>query len=222
MSGIFRRVRDITLASLNEHLDRAEDPIQLIDQFLMRTQQEINESERLYKQYVMHANQMKQQMNQAVELRDRREQQALIALKANEEYAAKLALQEKLMHEEKAQHYTELYNRTKDSILELEQQLHTLKGEFQTVYDKRQLYIARMQTIRLQQRMNERTNHFGGNQTDGMFRRLDDRVTDMEWETQSLNNIRHMNQNIQGSYEKEAQLQQEMQRLREKLNTPKE
>ncbi|WP_028546811.1 PspA/IM30 family protein [Paenibacillus taiwanensis] len=222
MSNIFRRVRDITLASLNEHLEKSEDPIRLIDQFLMRTRQEITEAERLYQQYVMHANQMKQQLNQAAELRDRREQQALLALKANEEYAAKLALQEKLMHEEKVLNYTDLYDKSKQAILDLEEQLHTLKSEFQTVYDKRQMYIARMQTIRLQQRMNERG--FGNpNQVDGMFRRLDDRVTDMEWESQSLRDVRRMNDaSYRGSYEKDAQVQQEMERLKQKLNTPKE
>lgn len=223
MSNIIRRVRDITLATLNEHLEKSEDPVRLIDQFLMRTQQEIGEAERLYQQYVMHTNQMKQQMNQAIELRDRREQQAMLALKANEEYAAKLALQEKMMHEEKAQHYEDLYEKSKQSILELEEQLHTLKSEFQTVYDKRQMFIARMQTLRLQQRMNERSSFYGGQQVDNMFRRLDDRVSGMEWESQSLRDVRRMNEeNYRTSYEKESQLQQEMERLKQKLNRPKE
>lgn len=222
MSNIMRRVRDITLATLNEHLEKSEDPVKLIDQFLMRTQQEIGEAERLYQQYVMHANQMKQQMNQAAELRDRREQQAMLALKAGEEYAAKLALQEKLMHEEKAQNYEELFEKSKQAILELEEQLHTLKSEFQTVYDKRQMYIARMQTLRLQQRMNERAGFYGGQQVDNMFRRLDERVSDMEWDSQSLRDVRRMNEGGYRTYERESQLQQEMERLKQKLNQPKE
>lgn len=222
MSNIMKRVRDITLATLNEHLEKSEDPVKLIDQFLMRTQQEIGETERLYQQYVMHANQMKQQMNQAVELRDRREQQAMLALKAGEEYAAKLALQEKLIHEEKVQNYEELFEKSKQAILELEEQLHTLKNEFQTVYDKRQMYIARMQTLRLQQRMNERAGFYGGQQVDNMFRRLDDRVSGMEWESQSLRDVRRMNEGGYRTYEKESMLQQEMERLKQKLNQSKE
>lgn len=222
MSNIMRRVRDITLATLNEHLEKSEDPVKLIDQFLMRTQQEIGDTERLYQQYVMHANQMKQQMNQAIELRDRREQQAMLALKAGEEYAAKLALQEKLIHEEKVQNYEDLFEKSKQAILELEEQLHTLKSEFQTVYDKRQMYIARMQTLRLQQRMNERAGFYGGQQVDNMFRRLDDRVSDMEWESQSLRDVRRMNEGEYRTYEKESMLQQEMERLKQKLNQSKE
>lgn len=82
MSGILKRVRDITMATLNERLDKVEDPVRLIDQFLMRTRHDINEADRLYQQYVMHANQMRNQMNQAQELCSRREQQAMLALKA--------------------------------------------------------------------------------------------------------------------------------------------
>ncbi|MCU6339921.1 PspA/IM30 family protein, partial [Enterobacter quasiroggenkampii] len=126
-----------------------------------RTRHDINEADRLYQQYVMHANQMRNQMNQAQELCSRREQQAMLALKAGEEFAAKIALQEKLMHEDKVQQYSELYEKSKDAILELEEQLNMLKSEYQAVYDKRQYYIARMQTVRLQQQMNERFGQYG-------------------------------------------------------------
>ncbi|UHA71837.1 PspA/IM30 family protein [Paenibacillus sp. 481] len=220
MSNIFRRVRDITLATLNEHLEKSEDPVRLIDQFLMRTRQDISEAERLYHQYVAHANQLRHQMNQAEEMRDRREQQALLALKANEEFAAKLALQEKIMHEEKADQYRDLYEKSKQAILDLEEQLNSLKSEYQSVYDKRQYYIARVQTIRLQQQMNKRFGQYGVGQTDGMFRRLEDKVSDMEWETQSLGDVRRgqFGGAYQGNVEREATLQREMERLKQKMN----
>ncbi|TVX87046.1 PspA/IM30 family protein [Paenibacillus agilis] len=222
MSNIFQRVRDITLATLNDHLERSEDPIRVIDSFLLKTRHEIEEAERLYHQYLVHANQMKRQLNQAEELRERREQQALMALKAGEELAAKLALQEKMMHEEKVIHYTELYEKSKQAILELEAQLQALKNEFQSAYDKRQIYIARMQTIHLQQRMNERIGQYGHQQVNGMFRRLEDRVNDMEWETNSIRDVRGTNGGYNGGFERESKLDQELQRLKQKLNTSKE
>lgn len=224
MSNILKRVRDITLATLNERLDKAEDPVRLIDQFLMRTRQDIAEADRLYQQYVMHANQMRHQMNQANEMRERREQQAMLALKAGEEFAAKIALQEKMMHDEKARQYEDLYNRSKESILELEEQLNILKSEYQTVYDKRQYYFARMQNIRLQQQMNQRFGQYGYGQVDGMFRRLEDRVSDMEWENTSLQEVRRSNGTSPygGNPERDIALQREMERLRKKLDTAKE
>lgn len=224
MSGILKRVRDITMATLNERLDKVEDPVRLIDQFLMRTRHDINEADRLYQQYVMHANQMRNQMNQAQELCSRREQQAMLALKAGEEFAAKIALQEKLMHEDKVQQYSELYEKSKDAILELEEQLNMLKSEYQAVYDKRQYYIARMQTVRLQQQMNERFGQYGVGQVDSMFRKLEDRVSGMEWETQGIQDVRRMSGQTMGNInpERDMALKREMERLKQKLDSAKE
>ena len=59
--SIIRRVRDITIATLNEHLEKAEDPVRLIDQFLWSTREEIIQSERLYQQYSSHNQQLKMQ-----------------------------------------------------------------------------------------------------------------------------------------------------------------
>lgn len=224
MSNILKRVRDITMATLNERLDKAEDPVRLIDQFLMRTRHDITEADRLYQQYVMHANQMRNQMNQAQELCTRREQQAMLALKAGEEFAAKIALQEKLMHGDKVQQYSELYEKSKDAILELEEQLNMLKSEYQAVYDKRQYYIARMQTVRLQQQMNERFGQYGVGQVDSMFRRLEDRVSGMEWETQGIQDVRRMSGQTMGNInpERDMALKREMERLKQKLDSAKE
>ena len=97
--SVFRRMRDITVANLNERLEQSQDPVKLIDQFLHTTRDEIGEAERLYQQYASHTKQLQQQVNQATAMRNKREEQALLALKAGEDHLAKLALQEKIIHE---------------------------------------------------------------------------------------------------------------------------
>jgi len=52
--SVFRRMRDITVANLNERLEQSQDPVKLIDQFLHSTREEISEAERLYQQYASH------------------------------------------------------------------------------------------------------------------------------------------------------------------------
>ncbi|MNP61200.1 hypothetical protein D3C76_1563560 [compost metagenome] len=76
-----------------------------------------------------------------------------------------------------------------------------------------------MQTIQLQQRMNQRGNHNGQN-VPRMFNRLDDQVSDLEYEAQSLRDIRRMNQDgsgVTGSMSSST-LDKELERLRQKLN----
>lgn len=218
--SVLKRVRDITVATLNDRLERSEDPVRLIDQFLATTKNDIIQAERLYQQVLAHTNQIRQQLQQAETLRDKREQQALLALKAGEEYVAKMALQEKILHDEKVEQYGALYEQNKNSILELEDQLNQLKSEYQAVYDKRQYYAARMETIRLQQRMNQRMNNYGTQDVPRMFNRLEDRVSDMELEAQSFRDLKRMGQDMmyQAGTQLQSVLDRELSRLKEKLD----
>ncbi|WFR64645.1 PspA/IM30 family protein [Paenibacillus amylolyticus] len=217
--SVFRRMRDITVANLNEHLEQSQDPVKLIDQFLVSTRQDIGEAEKLRHQYASHTRQMKQQADQAAGMVNKREEQASMALKAGEEHLAKLALQEKILHEEKMEQYNELYAQSYAALQELDEQIDQLKVEYQNVYSKRQYYYARMQTIQLQQRMNQRGNYNGQN-VPRMFNRLDDQVSDLEYEAQSLRDIRRMGQDgsgVTGSMSSST-LDKELERLRQKLN----
>lgn len=218
--SVFRRMRDITVANLNERLEQSQDPVKLIDQFLHSTREEIGEAERLYQQYASHTKQLQQQVNQATAMRNKREEQALLALKAGEDHLAKLALQEKIIHEEKLEQYSGLLETSQQSLFELESHLNELKIEYQTVYSKRQFYAARMESLRLQQRMNQRASAYGGGDVPKMFGRLEDKMTDWELEAKSLSDLRRMGQEyaVQAGETVATVLEREMARLKEKLN----
>ncbi|MFP4976910.1 PspA/IM30 family protein [Paenibacillus sp. CN-4] len=218
--SVFRRMRDITIANLNERLEQSQDPVKLIDQFLYSTREDISEAEKLYQQYASHTRQLQQQVDQAANMRNKREEQAMLALKAGEEHLAKLALQEKIIHEEKLEQYSGLLEQSRQSLLELEQQLGELKMEYQTVYNKRQYYSARMETLRLQQRLNQRAAAFGGQDVPKMFGRLEDQMSDWELEAKSLRDLRQMGRESMGAAGESvgSMLEREMARLREKLD----
>ncbi|CAN7192184.1 PspA/IM30 family protein [Paenibacillus sp. LjRoot153] len=189
--SLFRRMRDITVATLNEHLEKSEDPVRLIDQYLAAQREQLVQSERLYQQCVSHAASLRQQYLTALETKEKREHQALLALKAGEEHMARIVLQEKLQAEEKSVQYHDLYEQAKQSILELDEELQQLKADYKEVADKRSYYLARMESARLQQRMHARSSVT----QDGaprMFGRLEERVSDMELHARTLRDVRKM------------------------------
>ncbi|MBH5317567.1 PspA/IM30 family protein [Paenibacillus sp. GSMTC-2017] len=190
--SIVRRIRDITVATLNERLEKAEDPVRLIDQFLWSTREDIVQAEKLYQQYSSHSNHLRAQWLQAESQKERREQQALTALKAGEENMARIALHEKASCEERSAQYKELYEQSRQSSIDLEDQLREMRSEYQTVYDKREYYAARMESIRLQQRMNSRFNGSLDSAANPgtVFRKMEDRISDMEQEARSLRDVR--------------------------------
>jgi len=190
---VMKRVRDITVATLNDRLEKSEDPVRVIDQFLWSTHQEITQSETLHRQYAAHTDSLYRQWNDAEQWANKREQQAVTALKAGEENVAKLALQDKVLHQERAERYKALYEQSKNELNDLEQLLQELRSEYRSVYDRRQFYVAKMESLRLQQRLNARFAP-GSADTSQMFRKIDDRLTDIELETRSLRDLRRMGQ----------------------------
>jgi phage shock protein A len=220
--SIVRRIRDITVATLNERLEKSEDPVRLIDQFLWSTREDIIQAEKLHQQYTSHSNHLRAQWLQAESQKERREQQAMTALKAGEENMARFALHEKASSEERAAQYKELFEQSRQHTLELEEQLREMRGEYQSVYDKREYYAARMESVRLQQRMNSRFGGYGesGPQPGAMFRRMEDRINDLETEARSIRDVRRMGHEMEstglGSTVKSV-IERELNELKRKL-----
>lgn len=187
--SIAKRVRDLTVATLNDRLENAQDPIRVIDTFLRELAEAIRETEMLLKQCVTHTANVKAQYLQADALVKKREAQAVLAVKAGEDAVARVALAEKALEEEKRNGYRELYEQSQRNVDELERRLEEMKREYQEVYHKRQYYLARIETLRLQRRMQERTRSFATEGTQ-WFNRLEDRILDMELEARSLLDVR--------------------------------
>lgn len=216
--SLMRRMRDITVATLNERLEQAEDPVRLIDQYLAAQKEQIVQTEKLYRQMMAHAQSLRQQVVQAEQLKEKREQQAMIALKAGEEHVAKLALQEKLLQEEKYEQFKELYEQSKHSIVELEEQLEQMKRDFDEVLSKRQYYMARLESVRLQQRMNERLGGMHPGVNGRAFHRLEERISDLELEARTLRDVRRFGRELsQAGAAVQQALEHELQQLRQKL-----
>ncbi|WP_256759698.1 PspA/IM30 family protein [Cohnella sp. WQ 127256] len=216
--SVMKRVRDMTVASLNDRLEKAEDPVRVIDQFLWSTHQEITQSEGLQRQYAAHTDSLHRQWVDAEQWMVKREQQALTALKAGEENVAKLALQDKVIHEERSERYRQLYEQSKSELTDLEQLLQELRNEYRAVYDRRQFYVARMESLRLQQRLNARYTP-GNSDTSQMFRKIDDHLSDIELETRSLRDLRRMGQEslIQAGEVVKNTIERELEQLKRKL-----
>src|SRR5690606_41299131 len=77
--SVMKRVRDMTIATLNDRLERAEDPVRLIDQFLWATHQDIVQGEQLQRQYAAHVEHLRAQWQDAEAWKERREQQGRAA-----------------------------------------------------------------------------------------------------------------------------------------------
>jgi len=92
-------LRDLTAASINDLLDKAEDPVKMLNQFLRDMEADISEAEVAVAKQIAVEKKFKQQYEESEEMVTKREEQALKALEQGNEDLARRALQDKKEHQ---------------------------------------------------------------------------------------------------------------------------
>jgi len=180
--GVFQRIKDMTRATLNEMLDKVEDPVVMLNQYLRDMEDEIAQAEVTVAKQIASERKLLERLNEAKRLSAEREANAANALKNGQEALARQYLEEKLYHDQKAAEYSEMYNQAKEQSGELVQQLHEMKDQYYQMRNKRNELATRAQLAKAKKQMAQAvgTHTIDGGHAVRGFQRMEEKIVQME------------------------------------------
>src|SRR3954470_10436733 len=103
--GVFNRVKAIVMADIHEVLDKVEDPIHLMNQYMRELDEQVDQAKVTLGQQLYFEKRQEQLLAAAQAVVAKRTRQAELAVAKGEDTIARIALQEKLKEEAKLKLY---------------------------------------------------------------------------------------------------------------------
>ncbi|MDO6656152.1 PspA/IM30 family protein [Anaerobacillus sp. 1_MG-2023] len=196
MFKMFKRVKTIMSSELNAALDKAEDPVKMLEQFMRDMEADIREAETAVAKQISNEKMLKKKWDDANSMVTKRQGQAEKALHSDNDDLARRALQDKKDHEAKAETLKVSYERAKADADSLRSKLDEMKEEYRQMQLKKDSLKARAESAKTKTKINRAMSDIGGDDSKRGFERMEEKVLQYEAEAETSEDMRSKNRSL--------------------------
>ncbi|MCA0969817.1 PspA/IM30 family protein [Halobacillus litoralis] len=201
MFKFFKRVQTVVGSELNSMLDKAEDPVKMLDQFMRDMESDIREAEAAVAKQIANEKMMKRKYDDAQALVDKRMQQAEKAIEAGNEDLARRALEDKNSQQEQAEQFKASWDRAKADSDNLRTKLDDMKKEYQEMKLKKDSLKARAESAKTRTKMNRTMSNIGGDESRQGFNRMEEKVLRYEAEAETSEDMSQASRSLDDEFD---------------------
>lgn len=183
--GIFKRIKDIATADFNDTLDRLEDPVSMLKQYLRELEGEIAKAQKALAQQLFIEKKFEAIIEATIEKVQKRARQAELAVERDEDQIARLAIEDKLQQEKKLKVYEAQYLSIKNQTNLLYDQLDKLKEKYDELQDRKLLLVSRMTAAKVSHDIGQVLASINPDQAVKGFMRVEEEILKLEAKSQA-------------------------------------
>ncbi|MFC0473679.1 PspA/IM30 family protein [Halalkalibacter kiskunsagensis] len=175
------RMTKLIKAYVYEGLERIEDPAIMVKQYIRDVKEEIEKCEMKIQKHTQLTQSLELNLKQAKELVSKREEQAQIAVKAeNDELARKILRSKKEVWEQMNQ-YEKLMVENKEQLKQKREQLEQLKLKYHQLKERNTELVLRVRAAWAKQHLNTEKKK----EENTIFEWMEEHVTEPTWENEN-------------------------------------
>jgi len=221
MFKFFKRVKTVVSSELNSALDKAEDPVKMLDQYMRDMAEDIREVEAAVAKQISNEKMLKRKVDDANAIVEKRQKQAEQAIEAGNDDLARRALQDKKEHEVTATTLNESWTRAKNDSEVLKAKLDEMKKEYQEMNLKKDSLKARAESAKTRTKINRTMSSIGNDSSRQGFERMEEKVMRYEAEAETSEAMSYQSRSLDDEFEELSKtdgVDDELAALKAKLN----
>lgn len=183
--GIFKRMKQIVLADIHDVLDKVEDPISMVGQYLREMEEQLARAQKAFSDQLFLEKKYEMLVEETQAIIEKRVRQANLAVDRNQDEIAKLALQEKIVQEQKLASYKQQQETIQAQTANLSEKVKELKDKYEELKLKQQELIARANTAKAVKAIQTAIHSFSADNAMRGFARMEDRILALEAEAKA-------------------------------------